>query len=54
MVKNLRGNVVNETGIFDAPRIHSEVEAIIKGWDSLGIEAATAVVHGADAVSDAL
>ena len=54
MVKNLRGNVVDDTGTFDAPRIHLEVEAIIEGWDSLGIEAATVVVHGVDEVLDAL
>ena len=54
MVKNSRGNVVNETGIFDAPRIHFEVEGIIEGWDSLGIETVTTVVHRVDEVLDAL
>ena len=54
MVKNSRGNVVKETGIFDAPRIHFEVEAIIEGWDSLGTETVTAVVHRVDEVLDVL
>ena len=53
-VKNLRGSVVDEMGASGAPRIHFDVEAIIEGWDSLGIEAVTAVVHGVDVVLDAL
>ena len=35
---------MDEMGTFDAPRIHFEVEAIVEGWDSLGIEAVTAVM----------
>ena len=53
-VKNLRGSIVDEMGTFDALRIHFEVEAIIEGWDNLGIEAVTAVVYGVDVVLDAL
>ena len=45
---------MNEMGTFDAPRIHFEVEAIIEGWDSLGIEAVTAVVHRVNVALDAL
>jgi len=53
-VRNLSGNVVDETGTFDAPRIHFGIEAIIGGWNSLGIEVVTAIFHGVDVVLDAL
>jgi len=50
----LDGVFVDEMDIFDASSYSPRVEAFIEGWNSLGIEAVTSVMHGVNVIMDAL